>query len=52
VWQPAGTITLHYIHFMVIVLASSVLAALAFNRVALSRRAEYIGLQALRAENP
>jgi SSS family solute:Na+ symporter len=51
-WQPAGTITLHYIHFMVIVLASSVLAALAFNRVALSRRAEYIGLKALRAETP
>lgn len=50
VWQPAGSITLHYIHFMVVVLASSVLAALAFNRLALSRRAEYIGLQALRAE--
>ncbi len=49
VWQPAGIITLHYIHFMVIVLASSVLAALAFNRLALSRRARWIGLQDLRA---
>jgi SSS family solute:Na+ symporter len=48
-WQPAGLITLHYIHFMVIVLASSVLAALVFNRLALSRRAEYIGFRDLRA---
>jgi SSS family solute:Na+ symporter len=48
-WQPAGLITQHYIHFMVIVLASSVLAALVFNRLALSRRAEYIGFRDLRA---
>jgi len=50
VWNPAGIITLHYIHFMVFVLASSVIAALVFNRLALSRRAEYIGLAALRSE--
>jgi len=49
VWQPSGLITLHYIHFMVIVLVSSVIAALVFNRVALSRRAEYIGFRDLRA---
>jgi len=49
VWQPSGFITLHYIHFMVFVLASSVLAALVFNRLALSRRAEYIGFRDLRA---
>ncbi len=33
VWNPAGIITLHYIHFMVFVLASSVIAALIFNRL-------------------
>ena len=50
VWNPAGVITLHYIHFMVFVLASSVIAALLFNRIALARRAEYVGLSALRSE--
>jgi len=49
-WNPDGIITLHYIHFMVFVLASSVIAALVFNRLALSRRAEYIGLTVLRRE--
>ncbi len=38
--QPAGLITLHYIDFMVVTLATSIAAALAFNRVALGRRAE------------
>lgn len=51
VWNPSGLITLHYIHFMVIVLASSVIAALLFNRVVLARRAQYIGLAALRDEH-
>ena len=48
VWQPAGIVTLHYIDFMVIVLASSVLAALAFNRFVLGARAEFTGLAAFR----
>jgi SSS family solute:Na+ symporter len=52
VWEPSGLITLHYIHFMVIVLASSVVAALGFNRVVLSRRAEYLGFKALREAAP
>ena len=37
--SPAGIITLHYIHFMVVTLATSVAAALAFNRVVLGNRA-------------
>jgi solute:Na+ symporter, SSS family len=41
-WQPAGLVTLHYIHFMAIVLASSVLAALLCNRL-LGHRAQWIG---------
>jgi SSS family solute:Na+ symporter len=48
VWNPSGLITLHYIHFMVLVLASSIVAALAFNRLVLARRAEYIGWRFLR----
>jgi SSS family solute:Na+ symporter len=48
VWNPSGLITLHYIHFMVLVLASSIVAALGFNRLVLSRRAEYIGWRFLR----
>jgi len=52
VWNPSGLITLHYIHFMVLVLVSSILAALAFNRLALARRAEYIGWQFLRETAP
>jgi SSS family solute:Na+ symporter len=47
-WNPSGLITLHYIHFMVLVLASSIIAALAFNRLVLARRAEYIGWRFLR----
>ena len=43
VWQPAEVIGLHYIDFMVVTLASSVLFALGFNRVVLGRRATFIG---------
>ncbi len=42
-WNPAGIITLHYIHFMVIVLATSVLMALGFNRFILGNRARFVG---------
>ncbi|WP_245804577.1 sodium:solute symporter family transporter [Erythrobacter tepidarius] len=37
--QPEGIITLHYIHFMVVTLATSVAAALAVNRLVLGQRA-------------
>lgn len=37
--EPAGAIGLHYIDFMVVTLATSVIAALAFNRFALGGRA-------------
>ncbi|GAB4476655.1 MAG: solute:sodium symporter family transporter [Erythrobacter tepidarius] len=37
--QPEGIITLHYIHFMVVTLATSVAAALAVNRLMLGQRA-------------
>lgn len=37
--QPEGIITLHYIHFMVVTLATSVIAALAVNRLGLGKRA-------------
>ena len=43
-WSPAGIISLHYIHFMVIVLATSVAMSLAVNRWALGGRARWIGL--------
>lgn len=39
--EPAGIVTLHYIHFMVVTLVTSVIAALAFNRFALGGRAEF-----------
>lgn len=39
--EPAGIITLHYIHFMVVTLVTSVVAALAFNRLALGGRAVF-----------
>ncbi|MFM7066205.1 MAG: sodium:solute symporter family transporter [Gammaproteobacteria bacterium] len=48
-WQPAGLITLHYIYFMVIVLLTSIAAALAFNRWVLGGRAAYGGFRALNA---
>ncbi len=41
--QPAGIVTLHYIDFMVVTLVSSVLFALAYNRVVLGRQAAFIG---------
>ncbi|NBU25768.1 MAG: SLC5 family protein [Gammaproteobacteria bacterium] len=47
VWQPQGLITLHYIHFMVVVLASSVVAALVCNRL-LGNRARWIGFADIR----
>jgi SSS family solute:Na+ symporter len=40
-WQPSGGIALHYIDFMVVTLVSSVIVALAFNRLALGGRAEF-----------
>ncbi|MFY7745763.1 MAG: sodium:solute symporter family transporter [Erythrobacter sp.] len=39
--EPAGLIGLHYIDFMVVTLATSVIAALAFNRLALGGRARF-----------
>ncbi|WP_233997283.1 sodium:solute symporter family transporter [Porphyrobacter sp. HT-58-2] len=45
---PAGIITLHYIHFMVVTLVSSVAAALAFNRFALGGRAVFAPTSAFR----
>lgn len=39
--EPAGAISLHYIDFMVVTLATSVIAALAFNRFALGQRARF-----------
>ncbi|WP_296721070.1 sodium/solute symporter [Erythrobacter sp.] len=45
--QPAGIITLHYIHFMVVTLVTSVMAALAVNRFVLGGRAEFAPGQAL-----
>jgi solute:Na+ symporter, SSS family len=39
--SPVGIVTLHYIHFMVVTLVTSVMAALAFNRFALGGRAEF-----------
>ena len=45
-WQPAGIITLHYIHFMVVVLFTAIGAALGFNRWVLGGRAEWTGFRA------
>ena len=42
-WHPAQLVTLHYIHFMVIVLGTSVGAALAFNRWVLGRSSQFTG---------
>jgi SSS family solute:Na+ symporter len=39
--QPEGIVTLHYIDMMVVTLASSIIAALAFNRWALGGRARF-----------
>jgi SSS family solute:Na+ symporter len=46
-WQPAGLIGLHYIDMMVVTLATSVLAALAANRL-LGGRAQWLGLALFR----
>ncbi len=46
----AAWVGLHYIDFMVITLATSVVAALAFNRFALGRRAQWIGFSLFRSE--
>ena len=51
-WSPAGWIGMHYIDFMVLTLASSVIASLAFNRLVLGRRAEWIGFSLLRRTAP
>lgn len=40
--EPAGIITMHYIDFMVVTLVTSVVAALATNRLILGNRAEFI----------
>ena len=42
-WHPAQLVTMHYIHFMVIVLATSVCAALGFNRWILGRSSQFTG---------
>jgi SSS family solute:Na+ symporter len=47
-WQPEGMVTLHYIHFMVIVLVTSVAAALAVNRFGFGQRAQWVGLADIR----
>lgn len=46
--EPAGIITMHYIHFMVITLVTSVAAALVFNRFALGGRAVFAPAQIFR----
>ena len=46
--QPAGVITLHYIDFMVITLATSIIAALATNALLFGNRAQFIGLSLVR----
>ena len=43
---------MHYIDFMVLTLASSVIASLAFNRLVLGRRAEWIGFSLFRRTAP
>lgn len=46
----AAAVGLHYIDFMVVTLFTSVAAALAFNRLALGRRAEWIGFALFRSQ--
>ncbi|QYJ07762.1 SLC5 family protein [Qipengyuania flava] len=48
--EPMGIIAMHYIDFMVITLVTSVLAALAFNRLVLGCKAEFIGLALFRGD--
>ncbi|WP_247711131.1 sodium:solute symporter family transporter [Qipengyuania vesicularis] len=46
----AASVGIHYIDFMVVTLFTSVAAALAFNRLALGRRAEWIGFELFRGK--
>lgn len=46
--SPAGIVTLHYIHFMVVTLVTSVIAALGFNRLVLGGRAVFAPVALLR----
>ncbi len=48
--QPAGIITMHYIDFMVVTLVTSVMAALAVNRLVLGNRAQFVGFRRRAAE--
>ena len=48
--SPAGIITMHYIHFMVVTLVTSVIAALAWNRFALGGRAEFAPVAVFRGQ--
>jgi SSS family solute:Na+ symporter len=43
--QPEGYVTLHYIDFMVVTLVTCVIAALAFNRLVLGNRAQFVGFR-------
>ena len=52
VLEPQGLIGLHYIDFMVVTLATSVLFALIVNRVVLGRRAVFIGFGRSAATGP
>ncbi len=52
VLSPRGIVPLHYIDFMVITLATSVLAALIFNRFVLGGRATFCGLAVFRSREP
>lgn len=40
--QPAGVLKMHYIDFMVVTLATSIVAALAYNRIVLGRTATFV----------
>ena len=46
-WHPDGTIAMHYIDFMVVTLATSIGFALAFNRIVLGGRAQFVGMAGL-----
>ena len=48
----SAAVGLHYIDFMVVTLAASILSALLFNRFVLGRRAKWIGLELFRGNGP
>ena len=48
----SAAVGLHYIDFMVVTLAASILSALLFNRFILGRRAKWIGLELFRGNGP